>query len=283
METAVLRLTRQLADLFAALPQVEAVSLGGSRGGASNAPDSASDIDLYIYTRAEVPIAARQAIVTHTGGALRVDLGQNYWGPSDNWYHAPEGTEVDIVYFDAAWMEEQIRRVMEEQQPGMGYSTCFCYTIAQSIIFADPRGWFKALQTRCAAPYPEALRRNIVTYNHPLLRGIISSYEHQVRKAVQRRDLVSINHRLAALLASYFDILFAVNRQFHPGEKRLVQQALRLCAHLPNDFESDLQTVLNSAASGSSALPAALAALLDHLDELLAAEGLCPVAENRAA
>ena len=274
METAVLRLTRQLADLFAALPQVEAVSLGGSRGGASNAPDSASDIDLYIYTRAEVPIAARQAIVTHTGGALRVDLGQNYWGPSDNWYHAPEGTEVDIVYFDAAWMEEQIRLVMEEQQPGMGYSRCVCYTIAQSIIFADPRGWFKALQTRCAAPYPEALRRNIVTYNHPLLRGIISSYEHHVRKAVQRRHLVSINHRLAALLASYFDILFAFNRIPHPGEKRQLEFALQNCPVIPENLQADLASLLLISEADIPHLPGRVNVLLDRLDEMLERDGV---------
>jgi hypothetical protein len=29
---------------------------------------------------------------------------------------------------------------------------------------------------------------------------------------------VSLNHRTAALLASYFDVLFALNRVHHPGD-----------------------------------------------------------------
>lgn len=272
MEDIALRLTQELADLFAALPQVEAVALGGSRGSVSNAADTASDIDLYVYTRAEVPLAARQAIVAQTGDASRADLGQNYWGPSDGWYHAPSGIEVDIVYFDAAWMEEQIHRVLVEYRPGMGYTTCFCYTLAQSRVYHDPGGWFAALQARCAAPYPEELRRNIITLNHPLLRGIISSYEHQVHKAVRRGDLVSINHRLAALLASYFDILFAINRQYHPGEKRLVQYAVQHCARLPRNFDADIHSALNSAACNAEHLPGVITRMLDALDELLIRE-----------
>lgn len=66
---------------------------------------------------------------------------------------------------------------------------------------------------------PEPLRRNIIAHNHPVLRRIITSYFHQIEAAVHRQDVVSIHHRLAALVASYFDVLFALNRVLHPGEK----------------------------------------------------------------
>ncbi len=265
------QLAQRLAELFARLPQVEAVALGGSRGG-SAAFDSTSDIDVYVYTRAEIPVASRAEIVTLAGGASRADLGMTYWGPSDEWFHAPSGIDVDLVYFDAGWMTEQIARVVEDHQPSQGYSTCFWYTVRHSVILSDPRGWFAALQQRCAAAYPTELRRAILALNVPLLRGIIPSYAHQIEKAVQRGDLVSVNHRLAALLASYFDVLFAFNHQLHPGEKRLVSFALSHCANLPVDFESDLSAVLRLTPQEAAELPARLDRLLTHLEDLLAAQ-----------
>lgn len=267
------QLAQQAAGLFAALPQVEAVALSGSRGSGVSAPDAASDIDLYIYTREAIPLAARQSIVERTGGATQANLDLNYWGPGDEWFNAPTGIEVDANYFDAGWMEEQIQRVVDLHQASQGYTTCFWYTVSQSIVFSDPKGWFAALQARCKIEYPEVLRQNIITLNHPVLRDIIPAYAHQLDKAVKRQDLVSINHRLAALFASYFDILFALNRQLHPGEKRLVELASARCAKLPDHMAAEITAVLQTAGSDPASLPVHVGRLLDHLDQLLEQEG----------
>ena len=47
-----------------------------------------------------------------------------------------------------------------------------------------------------------------------------------------------------ALVASYFDILFAFNRMSHPGEKRLIEQAARLCPRLPRNMAAQMESVL---------------------------------------
>ena len=73
------------------------------------------------------------------------------------------------------------------------------------------------------APYPEPLRRAIVARNRPLLADNLSSFAAQLEKALARGDAVSASHRAAAFLASYFDVLFALNRATHPGEKRLLR------------------------------------------------------------
>ncbi|MBR6127240.1 DUF4037 domain-containing protein, partial [bacterium] len=48
-----------------------------------------------------------------------------------------------------------------------------------------------------------------------------------------------------AFLASYFDVIFAVNELLHPGEKRLIQYSLNNCKILPKDFEENLIKLYN--------------------------------------
>ena len=266
-----MQLAQRVANLYAERPEVRAVALSGSLGGAHT--DASSDIDLYVYTRAEIPLEVRKTIVERSGGASRADVGLNFWGPGDEWFDAASGIEVDIIYFDAQWMEDQVRRVMQEHQPSLGYSTCFAFTAHHSQIFFDPQDWLADLQVLSRQPYPEALRENIIRHNHPVLRKIIPSYFFQLEKAVQRGDLVSVNHRLAGLLASYFDILFAFNRQLHPGEKRLVQKTVASCGQLPANMEAEITAVLAASAAPELDFLAKLTALLDHLDQLLLAEG----------
>ncbi len=263
-------LAHRLAGMFAELPQVEAIALGGSQR--SQISDARSDIDLYVYTRSDIPLPARQAIVDRAGGATKADLGLTHWGPGDEWLDTATGIEVDIIYFEARWMEGQIQRVWCEHQASLGYTTCFCYTIRHSQIFFDPRGWFAGLQSLCQQQYPEPLRRNIIAFNHPILRAVIPSYFNQLEKAVKRGDMISINHRLAGLFASYFDVLFALNRQLHPGEKRLVELALARCEKLPINMASDITDILRISAAGEQGFLIKLAKFLDRLDQLLEQE-----------
>lgn len=266
------QLTELIAGEFARFPQVAAIALGGSMGG-SQETDNASDIDVYVYTRAEIPLEIRRSIMEKTGGASRANIGLNYWGPGDEWYHLPSGIEVDMVYFDTAWMSEQLEQVIYQHRASMGYTTCFWNTFLNSKVLFDPDGWYSAARQKVDTAYPEELRQAIVALNHPVLRGIIPAYAHQIEKAVNRADLVSVNHRLAALLASYFDILFAVNRQLHPGEKRLVQKTLQKCARLPQNFEGDLSAIFAVSPANLVEMNYCVSQLLDHLDEWLSKEG----------
>jgi hypothetical protein len=145
-----------------------------------------------------------------------------------------------------------------------------------SQILYDRNGWFRALQEAVHQPYPETLRRAIIAKNHPILRRNISSYLHQLEQAVARSDLVSINHRVAALLASYFDILFAVNRMPHPGEKRLVEIASEKCAKVPAAMSEQVRELLRAVSQGDQRVIERASILIDGLDDLLSAEGLDP-------
>ena len=261
----------KLAGMFSAFPQVEAVGLAGSQ--ASGGVDYSSDIDLYIYTIALIPLADREALLAASGGASRADMDLQFWDPGDEWFDAGTGIEVDVMYWDTAWIEEQLDQVLVRHQAGMGYTTSFWHTIQNSKVLFDRHGWFAGLQEKAAQPYPEALRREIIRKNQPVLRSVIPSYLHQIEKAVQRGDMVSLNHRVAALLASYFDVLFALNRLPNPGEKRLLQIAAERCELLPLGMRKEVEDVLRASASLEGDLPGKINRLVDNLERLLVEEG----------
>lgn len=125
------------------------------------------------------------------------------------------------------------------------------------------------MQKQLDTPYPEKLRDAIIEKkNYPLLRNkLTASFYDQIEKAIKRDDAVSQVHRTAALLASYFDVLFAFNRQTHPGEKQLVSWAKQTCKMLPLHFEKDLSLVTEGI--GTKGILGSLTRLLDHLDEML--------------
>jgi len=268
-----LELARKLAAEFGHFEEVKAIALGGSV--ASGAAGPGSDIDLYVFTTAPVPLQKRTELAAKSGYS-RADLGLEFWDPGDEWMDATTGIEVDVIYWDTAWIEDQLARVVQRHQSSMGYTTCFWNTLQKAFSLYDPQGWFGAVQQSTQVPYPEELRLNIIRTNHAVLRRVIPSYAHQIEKAQSRGDLVSINHRVAALLASYFDVLFALNRVLHPGEKRLLAFAKQNCALLPKDFSTDVTELLKAAGSTHQPVVQWTHRLIDHLDELLILQGFDP-------
>ena len=267
------RLARELAHRFQEFPTVEAVAWGGSQAAAGG--DQLSDIDLYVYTTATIPLAARAALVADMRSS-RADLNLQLWDLGDEWYDANTGIEVDIIYWEPAWIENQLDRVWRQHQASLGYTTCFWHTVYHSRSLYDRQGWFAHLQQQSRQPYPEALRCSIIAKNHAALRRVIPSYTHQIEKASQRNDLISLNHRVAAMLASYFDVIFALNRVLHPGEKRLMEWTQAHCTQTPAGMADQIAALLQVVCSADASIVKRVNALLDNLDDLLRREGFDP-------
>ena len=272
-----LMLAKRTAARYGALPQVEAVALAGSH--ATQVAESGSDVDLYVYWHAEIPLRDRRAMAGVS--ATRVEVGNQFWEPGDEWIDEESGIHVDATLRHTGWIEAQLERVLDRHEASVGYSTCLWHNVVSSVPLVDRRGWFAALQARAGQPYPEGLRRRIVARNHPILRDSLSSYLYQLGSAVRRRDVVSRHHRIAALLASYFDIIFAVNRRPHPGEKRILRMAEAQCPQLPEAMRERVTNLL-SAASGEGDPLGHAHALIDGLDDLLRRHGLLGTSEDTA-
>jgi Nucleotidyltransferase domain len=267
-------LAAAVAARFADLPGVAAVALGGSTAG--GAADGGSDLDLYVYARETPPLPVRAAIARAFGRPAQVGL--TFFEPGDEWPATADQPAVDLMYRTPAWIEDQLHRTLTRHEAAVGCSTCLWANVRGSRPLFDRDGWYARLQRFAARPYPEGLRRVIVAKNHPLLRATAFSYLHQLEAAVRRGDAVGVQHRSTALLASYFDVLFAANRVPHPGEKRLLERTRRLCGRVPPAFEEDVTAFLRAAGTvppGADVLAAAHA-LVDGLDGLLAALGLTP-------
>jgi len=252
-------MVRALARRFGEHPRVLAVALAGSRGAAVG--DELSDFDIYVYTLGELPVEFRRALASP--GA---EIDNRYWEPGDEWIDGTSNSRVDVMYRSPAWIEDQLDRVLIRHEASIGYSTCFWYNILHSEALFDPRGWYAGLQARARTSYPEPLRRAIVWKNYPLLRRNQSSYRAQIDLALRRDDRMSVHHRITALLASYFDVWFALDRKPHPGEKRLLLA-------LPPEQAGLVSAILEARVEG---LLAAIDALLDPLDQRLDRERLKP-------
>ena len=254
-----------IASRYAAMPEVLAVALGGSR--TAGKEDEFSDIDLYVYTRTEVPVEPRRQLAQERG--TQVEVNNQYWETGDEWLEKEDGLHVDVLFRSAQFIEGMVDAVLKHQQASVGYSTAFWANVLNCQILFDREGWLAALKERAAQPYPAALAHAIIQNNMPLLRGMIGAYPNQIKRAVQRGDIVAIHHRLTEFLAVYFDVLFALNRLPHPGEKRLLAYAEQL-ELLPPHFLERVTKLLSFGSSTVDDVPHQVEALVDDIEKLVA-------------
>ena len=136
-----------------------------------------------------------------------------------------------------------VENVVVNCQPSNGYTTCMWHNLLNCKIIFDRNGKLTAAQKKYNVPYPQKLKQAIIERQLKLLDGSMPAYKTQIAKALKRKDYVSVNHRVTEFLASYFDLLFAINEQTHFGEKRLIALCKSSCKILPQDFEKNLLTL----------------------------------------
>ena len=221
--------------------EVKAIALGGS--GVNNTSDHLSDIDVYIFVDKDILVSSREEMVKRISS--KYEVGCEYFGSGDEFLVDKLDCQLDIMYWNVNWFENIIENIWFKHYPSNGYTTAFLFTLNNFQIIYDTDNWLLNLQTSIQTEYPNELKQNIIKRNIMLMKDKpFASYYEQIEKAVKRNDVVSINHRITAFLASYFDIIFAVNELLHPGEKRLIQYAKDNCSILPDNFEENIKKLL---------------------------------------
>ena len=257
-------MVNQLFSDLSFLPQVEAIALGGSRAGTHF--DENSDYDVYLYCTAPIPEEIRRTILEKYCSYM--EIGNRFWETEDN-CTLRNGIDIDILYRNLDDFTADVASVVEQHQSRNGYTTCMWHNLNTCKILFDRNGRLAAAKKRFDVPYPQELKQSIVQRNYRLLTNNLPSYDAQIRKAISRNDRVSVNHRISAFLESYFDLLFALNEQTHPGEKRLVSLCIENCSILPDRFEENLNNLLTNAQSKPELVRNDLAKMIAALAKIL--------------
>ena len=233
-------MVEQLFKELSLLEEVEAIALGGSRAGENY--DEKSDYDVYLYVNSPISEEKRKNILKNFCSYM--EIGNSFWEYEDNCV-LNNGIEIDILYRDMKDFMKGIERVVAEYHPSNSYTTCMWHNLITCKILYDKNGTLEKYKNKYTINYPKQLKENIIKRQLELIDSSMPAYPNQIKKAILRKDFVSINHRITEFLASYFDLLFAINEITHPGEKRLIQLCKKQCKILPENFEENLNSLFS--------------------------------------
>lgn len=232
----------EIFEAYKNFDEVRAIAAGGSA--AAKTSDLYSDIDVYVFVTHDIPVEKRTKLVRKYSS--KYETGGEYFGSGDEFLVDKTGIQLDVMYWNIDWFKTAIENVWDKYYPSNGYTTCFLYTLSNFETIYEKNNFLSGLKSKISGKYPAELKNNIIKRNLMLMKDKpFASYYEQIEKAVKRNDIVSVNHRTAAFLASYFDVIFAVNELLHPGEKRLVTYAENNCKILPADFETNIEKLLS--------------------------------------
>jgi Domain of unknown function (DUF4037) len=250
----------RVISAVADLPGFAAISLGGSV--AAGLADDASDLDLHVYWRE--PLAApstRRERLAQIVGADGVEVDILDWGREDNL--RVDGRMVELIYMP---FDELCAEVDQAYGAGLiteGYTTARLFYVASGQPLHDPSGELSALRERLLAAYPEPTRRLLLQYHPALLRV----YLGHLRLAQSRGDLLAAQHRRYTIQMVWFNLLFALNRRYHPGEKRLLIHS-QSCMLRPDNLAARWERSARLAADDPE-LARVLGGLVDDLCALI--------------
>lgn len=223
-----------LIDKLFKCDAIEAVVLGGSR--ATGVFDEKSDYDYYVYLTEDLSENERKMLLDEFVSYM--EYSNHFWELEDDGI-LNNGVDIEFIYRSIDDITKSVENLLVKGNVSTGYTTCFVDNIIKSKVIFDKNGRYKLLQQNCKKLLNNDIYDKIVHSNFPIIMDRMPSLYFQVEKAIIRNDILSMNHRSSAYFDLYFDIVFAVNKVTHPGEKRMLDFALTLPLQ-PKNMEMDI-------------------------------------------
>jgi hypothetical protein len=250
---------------------VVAIALGGST--VAGLADAASDLDLHVYWTAPLASAAeRSTRIAPLADPGSVRVGLTSWGLEDHF--ALGGRWIELIYRSWAEVHATVERAYDAGLVGQGFTTAELHAVAHDRLLHDPSGVVGCARDQLNRAFPEATRAALLRHDVPLLRFHLA----RLHQAQGREDLLFVQHLRSTLQLLYFDVLFALNRLYHPGEKRLQEHARR-CPVRPVEGEARWRRIARLSAD-DPALVTELEALVHELGDLVRRHGGVEIAEE---
>ena len=254
---------QQIVAALADMPGVDAIALGGST--AAGLADVSSDLDVYVYYHQPLAAAAvRAARLSRLADEATLEVDLTAFGLEDHLH--VQHMLIELIYLDLDRMSEEVHRSYGSGLSSEGYTTALLYILFRSQIFHDPTGEVTALRARLRAGFPEPTRARLLREHPELLRY----YLELLRVSQGRADLLYVQQMRYSIQMVYFNLLYALNRRYHPGGKRLLSHAQR-CAIQPAKL-AERWNAISRLSPDDSALADRFEGLIDELLWLLEAD-----------
>jgi hypothetical protein len=255
------------------------IALGGAH--AKGAADPQSDLDLYLFARQILPEAERKRLCQQFPARLE---SVTCWGADDPFVQA--GTDFYLNGLKVeCWLRniDYISSIIEECQAGVVkrelvtwtvtgfYNHCALSDLHHMIPVDDPAGILEGWQAAVRV-YPAPLRKSILNTHMQAARFWRGNFHYH--SAVQRGDVIYVMSIVHQVIHNLIQVLFALNRAYFPGDKKL-HAALERLEKQPANFSARIERLMLPGAGTPDTLTRQrdeLYAVLDEVEALLASD-----------
>lgn len=232
---------QKIVRCYAEQPKVRAIMTIGSVP--ANTSDKHSDIDLVIVCDdSGIPSVDQRlhAVATASDNSAmfnNTDLHIWTFGTSDDF--SIDGQEICTQFFTKKYMHDKIDLITQGfySQIGMEHPLASLSGLLKAVTHIDKDNFYINICKKID-PYPESLRQIIISQE---LDMRLPYYLNRLETAIERNDIPFADKMIHQAIDSAIYILFAQQRQFPNGPKRLFQQ---LRSILPKTYADHVETIL---------------------------------------